>query len=595
MGLLQKAVETYDAYSEFIVAEIEGHEMLVPVSHILTRAEIEITLEDDGGFCSARLVDKKEPKIAIPATEESAGRTSSPCAHPLCDQLCYICDYNEKKHGLYINQLTRWANSEYSHPMLLPILKYVESKTVLSDLKNSGIIKLNDKGIPENEKMIVRWRVHGIKTPKDGCWQQKSLFKAFGDWYSSIQNFDKRSLCMITGNNEITTGNHPKGIVSIKGNAKLISANDSSGFTFRGRFTDQSQAATVGYIASQKAHNALRWIVAEQGAIFGDRVFLCWSPQGVKICHAAGPFGDKSKVITKPSDYQDELKNTLKGYMSELPEKNSTVVIAALDAATTGRLSITYYNELMDSDYLNRLHNWDKHCCWYYKKYINSPTLSAIVNCAFGKVMTENGKEVLKTDTKVFGQHMQRLISCRVDGMCIPFDIMKALINRASSPLGYEKVWDKILSTTCAVIKKYRYDYYKEEYEMELKPEKTDRSYQFGRLIAVFEKVEKDTYNNGEDRDTYAIRMMNVFHRRPLFIANDIEKHLERAYFGRLKPQSRIYYKKLIGEILEEIYKFPQEEWNNPLSETYLMGYYLQRNDLYKSKKEVKTEEEVKL
>lgn len=437
MGLLQKAVETYDAYSEFIVAEIEGHEMLVPVSHILTRAEIEITLEDDGGFCSARLVDKKEPKIAIPATEESAGRTSSPCAHPLCDQLCYICDYNEKKHGLYINQLTRWANSEYSHPMLLPILKYVESKTVLSDLKNSGIIKLNDKGIPENEKMIVRWRVHGIKTPKDGCWQQKSLFKAFGDWYSSIQNFDKRSLCMITGNNEITTGNHPKGIVSIKGNAKLISANDSSGFTFRGRFTDQSQAATVGYIASQKAHNALRWIVAEQGAIFGDRVFLCWSPQGVKICHAAGPFGDKSKVITKPSDYQDELKNTLKGYMSELPEKNSTVVIAALDAATTGRLSITYYNELMDSDYLNRLHNWDKHCCWYYKKYINSPTLSAIVNCAFGKVMTENGKEVLKTDTKVFGQHMQRLISCRVDGMCIPFDIMKALINRASSPLGY--------------------------------------------------------------------------------------------------------------------------------------------------------------
>lgn len=71
---------------------------------------------------------------------------------------------------------------------------------------------------------------------------------------------------MITGSYDIPAKQHPKGIIPFNGNAKLISANDNSNFTYRGRFSDDAQAATVGYIASQKAHNALRWLAAEQGA-----------------------------------------------------------------------------------------------------------------------------------------------------------------------------------------------------------------------------------------------------------------------------------------------------------------------------------------
>ena len=88
MGLFQKAAETYDAHLSYVGVEREGHQTLAPVAHILTRAELEITLNKDGTFSSARLVDKSEPKIPIPATEDSAGRTSGACAHPLCDQLC---------------------------------------------------------------------------------------------------------------------------------------------------------------------------------------------------------------------------------------------------------------------------------------------------------------------------------------------------------------------------------------------------------------------------------------------------------------------------------------------------------------------------
>lgn len=597
MGLLQKAVETYDAHSAFVGQEVEGHQMLVPVSHILTNAELEITLERDGRFSSARLVDKKEPKIPIPVTEESAGRTSGDCAHPLCDKLCYLAPYNEKKHRLYVEQLTRWAESADTHPMLAPILAYVKGGTILSDLEGCGLVTLNNKGIPTQDGLLVRWRIHGIGTPRDGCWQQPSLFQAFQNWYASCQRGREKALCMVTGEYTVPAAQHPKGIIPIMGNAKLISANDSAGFTFRGRFTGESQAATVGYLASQKAHSALRWLAAEQGASasFGGRVFLCWNPQGRRICHATAVFGDPGKVITKPSDYRRELKNTLMGYRSALPEQDSGVVIAAFDAATTGRLSLTYYNELMGSDYLDRLHDWDGHCCWFFgqEHKIQSPPLWKIVSCAYGTQIGQGREAKLKTDEKVLAQQIQALVSCRVDGARLPLNLIKALADRASSPQSYEgPVWESILSTACAVIQKYRYDRYQEECDMELNPEKADRSYQYGRLLAVLEKAERDTYSNDESREPNAIRMQSVFSRRPLYAANIIEGQLEQAYFPRLSPGSRSYYKRLIGEIMEQIYACPKSQWNAPLGETYLMGYYLQRNELYKSKKNRNSEEE---
>ena len=127
---------------------------------------------------------------------------------------------------------------------------------------------------------------------------------------------------------------------------------------------------------------------------------------------------------------------------------------------------------------------------------------------------------------------------------------------------------------------------------MALEPERKDRSYQFGRLLAVMEKVERDTYETSEGREPNAIRMQSIFCQRPMYAANLLEKQLERAYFPRLKPGSRIWYKNLIGQIMENISAFPNEDWNKPLEDSYLMGYYLQRSALYTRKNNDETEED---
>ena len=156
MGLLQKAVETYDSHLQYASQNREGSSMMAPVAHIVTRADLEITLDDQGVFVDAALVDKAEPKIIIPATESSAGRTSAPCAHPLCDQIGYLTPANGVKYKLYTDQLTAWADSEYSHPKLGPILTYVKRGQILSDLVGSCSLKLSGSGRRENEKQVVR-------------------------------------------------------------------------------------------------------------------------------------------------------------------------------------------------------------------------------------------------------------------------------------------------------------------------------------------------------------------------------------------------------------------------------------------------------
>lgn len=590
MGLLQKACETYDAHKDLVGIAKAEHPTLVPVSHIITNADLEITVDQDGNFVTARAVEKSEQKIIIPVTEDSGGRTSAPCAHPLCDQLSYVAPYDGKKHPLYVAQLTAWAESKDSHPMLKPILTYVKNGTILNDLVCADLIKVTENGIPEKEKLMVCWRVVGLGLQKEACWLNTDLFNAFINWCSAQQENREPALCMISGDITTPAKQHPKGIIPISGNAKLISANDSSGFTFRGRFTNEEQAATIGYIASQKAHNALRWLAAEQGAVFGGRTFLCWNPQGKPVPQVASPLRrrDAPKAI-EPTDYRQQLKRTLAGYKSELPEEKGGVVIAAFDAATTGRLSLTYYNELAGSDFLQRLHDWDATCCWWNGPYgIQSPGLYQIIVCAFGTQRDEK----LAVDDRGLKQQIQRLVSCRVDQAMFPHDIEQAVVQKASNLQIYEtNTRAQLLFVACATVRKYRYDKYREDWDMSLEPKKQDRSYQYGRLLAVLEKAERDTYSSEESREPNAIRMQPVFSQRPQYASRTLWEQLKKAYLPRLSPASRAFYDRLIGEIVEQISLFPEAEANRPLADTYLLGYYLQRNELYQAKKERETEE----
>jgi len=593
MGLLQKAVETYDAMVHR-AGTVDGgeREPLAPVSHIMARAQIEITLNQDGNFLSARAVDKDEPKIIIPATEGSAGRTvkAAELPHPLCDYLRYLLPYHKTEYGCYVKQLSDWADSEFSMPKLRAILRYVQSGTILKDLSDVGLIPLNPDGKPQDEKaekMMVCWTVNGLGAGASGpCWRDQALMKSFSDYSAARMTEAATALCMVSGKIEAPATQHPKGIVSANGNAKLISANDSSGFTYRGRFSEDWQAATVSYTASQKAHCALRWLVANQGVPFGGRTFLCWNPKGCPVPKIDNPMmRGKVQRAADPTQYRRQLLDALSGWKENLPEREG-VVIAAFDAATTGRLAVTYYNELQSSDFLQRLHDWDVTCCWENGPYgIQSPSLFQIVNWAFGTL--RNGK--VEADERILGQQMQRLVACRIDRAHFPLDIERALVEKTSNLQIYKgktegetvKLRRELLFTACAAIRKYHIDHLKEELGMGLDKENQDRSYLFGRLLAIAEAVESSTYTSEDQRETNAMRMQKAFALRPLSTWRVLEEKLE-PYYRQLSPGLRGYYQKITREIVDKLSP-SDSSLNQKLEDVYLLGYYHQR--AYRSEK----------
>lgn len=621
MGLLQQSCETFESFKHLAGIVEQGKTPLAPIAHTLKSADIEVTVDADGAFQTARTVDKDEPKIIIPVTMESAGRVAAPCAHPLCDYLSYIAPKDREKHDLYVEQLSEWANSEFSHPKLMAILKYVQNGSILRDLAAAGVIELNEDGGKKDDKLFVRWVVNGLGEEQSGpCWSDLSLFRSFIDYYANKLGDAERGLCMVYGSDETLASQHPKGVISsCGGNAKLISANDTVNFTFRGRFSDSRQAATVSYEASQKAHNALSWIAANQGvrvalpgdstittdeqdksfSSFGGRTFLCWNPHGRAVPQPFGAFCPKKTSAGKNApiqEYRQRLRDALYGWKTDLPLTEG-VVIAAFDAATTGRLSLTYYNELRASDFLERMYRWDDSCCWYNGNYgIQSPALYHIANFAFGT--PRDGRFV--TDDRILRQQMQRLISCRIDGVRFPLDIERRLVQRASNMaiLGGE-MRERFLFTACAAIQKYYFDRNETRWSMETKLDEKDRSFQFGRLLAVMERAEQYYYwrtgESGQDtstqRETNAIRMLGVYVQRPFATFGAIDKKLRTAYLPRISPGQKGQYLKLAGEIVAALHELGDKDLNKPLSDKYLLGYYLQR-DAMKSKNKTDDNEE---
>lgn len=581
------------------------------VAHMVANTQIEITLDLKGNFLNAREVSKEDAKTLIPVTESSQGRASGIAPHALCDTLSYIAgdykDYtvtekeakkSEDKFEAYIKALSKWNESSYSHPKVRAIYNYIEKRCMISDLVKCGVIILDKdmkfsvgkiSGQPYEKAMVRFIVITGELEQSQRTWDDETLLNSYTNYYLSSQE-GMKDICYLTGLYGKISTNHPKGIVSFNYGAKLISANDTSNFVFRGRFTSAMEACTVSYEATQKAHNALTWLVAMQGLSIGNkekRTYICWNPGGKKIPILDDSFGfeedEDGGIYTEP-EYKVHLQKALKGYTDQL-ENNDDIVIMGLDAATTGRLSITYFNELKASDYLKRLEDWGSSCNWYFTEFtqakkpyntVKTPTVRQIVSYAFG---TEQGA-FIEVNDKILKEQSQRIYYCMLDSQPLPGDIIHAIVQKASTPMAYSYGnHERVLSTACALVKKFHNDKKKGSINMELDCKNHNRSYLFGRLLAIAEKVEKITYKGEETRTTNAIRLQAAFVNHPMRTWSVLESALI-PYYQKVKPGTAEFFKRQVEDIFDMFQEKDQSILNKSLDETYLIGYYAQRKAL---------------
>ena len=610
------AEELYNVY-EYNCGNSDSEPVLLPVSHSTANAQIELTIDEKGNFRAARTVDKSEAETIIPVTEDSGARSSGICPMPFADKLVYIAgDYsrysdgkrsdNSKFFAAYMEQLARWRDSEYSHKAAEALYAYLEKSEIMSDLIKSGVLtvdeesgKLADKvkiaGIDQGDA-FVRVIVNYSDINAEGkTWRDKTLYESFTAFNSGMMG--NRQLCYATGQVLPSTYKHPSKIRNSGDKAKLISSNDESGFTYRGRFWGKEEAISVSYDFSQKMHNALKWLIARQGMSFDTLTVVTWASQMQKIPDFGNSLYDdfdsdfwdnEDNIPQTDEQFNVLLKKCIFGYKDSI-QTDTKVMLLGVDAATTGRLSIAMYTELMGSDYLDNIESWHKKSSWLRYNYkigkhaVNSFSIYEIAENAFG---TEQNGKIAKP--KMFNDIVLRLIPCVTEGRRIPKDIISNLCAKASNPLAYEKDYNHraVLETACGMLR------LESEGEISMAYDKndTDRSYLYGCLLAIADKTESDTYEKEErgKRVTNAKRYWNVFSSRPFQTWQVIEERLQ-PYLDKLGNYSTVYEKR-VQEIMDKMDRAAFED-NSKLSPSYLLGYHHYMSYMYKSNAENKEEE----
>lgn len=634
MSWLEKCYETYENCQQEIGIQkfqAEGDKRsyvpLLPVAHTTQLVNIEVELDQNGDFQDARLLAKDEQTTIIPCTEESSARTSGVVPHPLVDKLQYIAaDYpaygGTKKSGwnLYHTQLQDWCSSPYADAKVCAVLRFLEKGCLVASLVKKHILFLDENGkMPakwtgnkdEKPKILetlasadqtesfVRFRVGGIDLAQD-----EAVRESFIHYYEMKQQ--RVDYCTVQGKQMAVSTLSPYKIRNPGDRAKLISSNDSTNYTYRGRFVTAEQALSIGYETTQKAHSALRWLISKQGCSNGDQTVVVWGTKGEPIpditadsmdlgddfAAAFAQLGQPQLPPATESEYAERFNKAIQGYGKALDEKANTVVMI-LDSATQGRLSIRYYRELAGSELMKNITDWHRNFAWKLNyrsapesakpgqkpkwkrvSFWGAPSPADIAKAAYGE----------KADKKIIQQTVERLVPCITEGKYLPRDLMLSAVHRATAGIGLEP-WEyqKTCGIACALICGYYHRNKKEDFVMTdgkyVDETIDDRSYLFGRILACAEQIERRVQSQtGETRPTNAERLRLVFVQRPAKTTALLQQKLT-PYLNRMRANG-VSRDKRYSTLQELVGRLGAEKYTNkPLNELYLLGYACQMMD----------------
>ena len=375
MSFMKKLCDVYDA-----VIGTSGAKggALLPVGFVQKNIKYNIILSPSGEFVTAQLIPDDEQACAVPSSPQAEARTSSKCApFPLAEQLKYLIAGNDSKYfDSYAEQLEAWCAAPHAPDCLRVLLDYLKKKTLYADLMSVSGLKLkyykdeNDvKGEGADAKSIACFSVE-YPDSENRLWMRRDVRESWAQRLAAMAG-EQTALCYVTGLQLPAMENHPK----VQGNAKLISAKDVGfPFQFRGRFVDDRSAATVSGMASSKAHSALRWLMERQGFQKYGMNFVGWHTDKPELGDDEG--GEKPAPDTFES-YINALFNAVKGHeaawktesdLDDLTDEAKAamdeIVILGLQAATDGRMSVIYEQEIPGNVFIDHVDRWRAACRW---------------------------------------------------------------------------------------------------------------------------------------------------------------------------------------------------------------------------------------
>ncbi len=662
MSWMQKLYRTYEYVQE---QGLDDENLALPF-HMSKAVHLKVILNDKAELVGAEPIKKQLP---IQITEDSSKRSGSTISpYALHDGLQYIAKTAEKyltieylneiakkkapqKGGKkwqeflagtdedkqkfankekekykkcfesYESQLSGWAKFGNLQEIKI-VLQYIQKGSLIEDLLDKEIFSFKDNILLSRKDnpfdLTIVWAVEMPNDLHSDLWNKPCIQNWWIEYQESlIQKGRHKSLCCITGDLDYPTEAYPK----INGNAKLVSANDDTGFTFRGRFYGDkdngakselgSQAVILGKNASQKAFSALKWLINRQGIRNGKQVILAWSSNCIS---------DEDKLLSNFYQGDDiytslfakdkidhsadlglktveQLKKKFHGYKEKLAANEQiSLLIVDEPSKTGGRMSLTFYQEKLRDDYFRDLDEWQDDFAWY-QKYKSSwifaaPSLERIAEVVLTK--TEFGDKDRKSRRQLYARLLPVISGGK--SVQIPYDLVQKSFQVACNPFanhrheGGEKIrsenWQRNIGVACALYKGWYTRKYtlQRRYSMSLDTKNRSRDYLYGRLIAQAESMEWYALylQNGKKtptRVTNAERYFQQFAQRPYSTWRNLESEKLVPYRNYLTSQGKDFYKDAISEIVElfEVNDFTRDD---KLSGEFLLGYHCQKMEI---------------
>ena len=618
MDFFTSLLKAYEKAEEIgLVDQQDGHNpVLLPLYHTSLKSNgkniIAVKLDQDGSFYKAEVMADNQT-IVFPVTANSVARSgSNPAPHPLVDKFSYyVSEANQTQYDDFHKQLANWidyCDEGEVKGFLTKIQRFILQTDFLSSILQSlygdyyqreglkitysdsdGKNKTVDLSAYFLEFSIVQF--HGFKD--ESVTSYKELHQSYISFVRANQ--DNLGICNISGRTEQITNKH-RGLM---GNAKIISVSNK-GEAYKGRFKEREDVFSVGYETSEKIHLMIKYLLENKNSstwLESSQYLINWfsddlanesqldivKPEFNELFEDSEDERD-SLVFIKPNKENKKIGSSfIKG--QKLFSNDAMYNIAILNKTSNGRIALKYFRQVQVSQLLKNLETWQENYSWEAKTKsgnykLRTPTFNEIINAAYGI----DRERYLELDNDSFkSDQYQQLVTALIDGRLIPNTIVKKLEDNIKQRQKYSKHWYQVQQVSLAVLQKQ----YGREFTPMLDHQETDRSYLFGRLLAIYELFETQRYaldGSSQERITNAERYWNAYTGQPAKMMNHLENKI-KPYEEVLKlNRPGIWHKlererKEIIQLLTPLYA--KKEFTQPLDYKFIFGYYAEKQFYY--------------
>ncbi|MGT2910825.1 type I-C CRISPR-associated protein Cas8c/Csd1 [Streptococcus cameli] len=621
---LLKAYETAEETGLVDQEKSAEQAILLPIYHSSLKSNgkniISVQLDKNVQFYKSEIMSDKKT-IIYPVTADSVARSgSSPAPHPLVDKFSYyLSEIDQSQYDSFHQQLANWINycdEGEVKQFLIQVQQFILQPDCVEQIIHSLFgsqyqregLKVSYIDSDEKDKTvdlsayflefsIVQFR--GFKN------ESVTSFKALHQSFISFVEAHKTNLgvCNISGREEQITTKH-RGLM---GNAKIISVSNKNE-AYKGRFQERGDVFSVGYETSEKIHLMVKYLLENDHTstwLGSSQYLINWFSDDLA--------NDSQLDIVKPEieslfeDEEDEIQivrplstdenrkigsSFIKG--KKQFSDNATYYVAILNKTSNGRIALKYFRELKVSQLLENLNKWQDKYSWEVnyrdRGYVlKTPTFDEIIKAAYGV----DRERFLELDNDSFrSDQYQKLVTSLLDGRPIPDSLVRKFENNIKERHRYRKNWHRIEQVSLAILQQKN----KEVFTPMVDRENTNRSYLFGRLLAIFELIELQRYRidgNDNSRLTNAERYWTAYTNQPAKMMESLTNKI-KPYEEVLKLQHKGIWHKLEKEREEVIALLAPlmetKEFNSSLDYRFIFGYYAEKQFFYT--KQIKESEE---